>query len=81
MRLSFDLTETALRPFCPTRWTAKAKSFELVLYNCEALLETLLSISVVNYQVMCLEVTTKGSRIYAKLETFGLFCHSGLLQV
>jgi len=82
MRLSFDLTGAALRPFCPTRWTAKAKSFESVLHNCAALQETLISISVVNYQVTCLEVTTKASGIHAKLETFGLFfCYSGLHQV
>ena len=62
-----------MRPFCPTRWTAKAKSFESVLHNCRTLLETLLSISVVNDGVMCLEVTTKASGIPAKLEAFGLF--------
>jgi len=33
MRLTFDLTGGALRPLCPTRWTAKAKSFEWVLHN------------------------------------------------
>ena len=49
------------------------KSFESVLHNCEALLETLLSISVVNDGVTCLEVTTKASGIHANLETFDLF--------
>ena len=33
MRLSFDLTWGALRPLCPTRWSAKAKTFEWVLHN------------------------------------------------
>jgi len=73
MRLSFDLTGAALRLFCLTRWTAKAKSFESVLHNCEALLKTLLSISVVNDGVTCLEITTKASGIHAHLETFDLF--------
>jgi len=73
MRLSIDFAGAALRPFCHTRWTAKAKSFESDLHNCEALLETLLSVSVVNYQVTCLEVTIKTSGIHAKLEAFGLF--------
>jgi len=53
MRLSFDLTRVAFRPFFLSRWTAKAKSFDSVLHNCEALLETLLSISVVNDGVTC----------------------------
>jgi len=73
MRLSFDLTGAALRPFCHTRWTAKVKSFESALHNCEALLETLLSVSVVNYRVTCLEVTAKASGVHAELETFGLY--------
>jgi len=73
MRLSFDLTGAVLRPFCPTKWTAKAKSFESVLHKSEALLETLVSISIVNYQVTCLKVTTKASGIHAKLEAFDLF--------
>ena len=39
------LEAPSLRPLCPTRWTVKAKSFESVLLNYEALLETLQSIS------------------------------------
>jgi len=62
----------AAKGICFRLPSSQSRLFEPVLYNCEALLETLLSISVVNYQVTCLEVTTKGSRIYAKLETFGL---------
>jgi len=48
--------------------TAKAKSFESVLRNYEALLETLLSIAVCNDCVTCLEVTTKASGMHAELE-------------
>jgi len=73
MRLSFNLTGGALRPLCPTRWTAKAKSFEWVLHNYEAMLEILLSIAVGNDGVTCLEVETKASEIHAKLKTFDLF--------
>jgi len=62
-----------MRPFCITRWTAKAKFFESILHNCEALLETLHSISVNNDGVTCLEVSTKASRIHAEHETFDLF--------
>ena len=51
MRLSFDLTGGAL---CPTRWTAKAKSFEWVLHKYEAVLEILLSTAVGNDGVTCL---------------------------
>ena len=36
MKLSVDLTGGALRPLCPTRWTAKAKPFDWVLHNYEA---------------------------------------------
>jgi len=73
MRLSFDLTGGALRPLCPTRWSAKAKSFEWVLHNYDAMLEILLSIAVGNDRVTCLEVETKASEIHAKLEKFDLF--------
>jgi len=59
MRLSFDLTGGALRPLCPTRWSAKAKSFEWVLHNYDVMLEILLSIAVGNDGVTCLEVERK----------------------
>jgi len=76
MKLSCDLTGSALRPLCPTRWTAKVNSFEWVLHNYEAMLEALLSIAT------CLEVANKASGVNAKLETLDLFfCHSGFYQV
>ena len=62
--------------------TAKAKFFESVLHNYEALLETLLSVAVGNDGVTSVDVTTKASGIHAKLETCDLFfCHSSLHQV
>jgi len=73
MRLNFDLTGGALRPLCSTRWTAKAKFFEGVLLNYEAVLEILLSIDVGNDGVTGLEIETKASGIHAKLVTFDLF--------
>ena len=73
MRLSFDLTGGALRPLCSTRWTAKAKSFEWVLHNYDAMLEILLSTVIGNDGVTCLEVETKASEIHEKLDTFDLF--------
>ena len=44
IRCNFNVGGVTLRPLCPTRWTAKAKSFHSVLHNYEALLETLDSI-------------------------------------
>jgi len=70
MRFSFDLTGAALHPLCPTRWTAKAKLFEPVFQNCEALLETL---HAGDDEVTCLEVINIASGIHAELETFDLF--------
>ena len=57
------------------------KSFESVLHNCAALQETLISTFVVNYQVTCLEVTTKANEFHAKLDVCFVFCYSGLHQV
>jgi len=73
MRLSFDLIGVALRPLCPTRWTAKAKYFEWVLHNYEAVLEILHSIAVGYGGVTWLEFETKANGDHAKLETFDLF--------
>ena len=41
----FDLGRVTLHPLCPTRWTVKGKSFESVLCNYTALLETFNSIT------------------------------------
>ena len=60
-------------PLCPTRWTVKAKSFESVLCNYTALLETLHSITNGLDGVSNSEVTSKASGIHSQLETFDLF--------
>ena len=55
-----------LRPLCATRWTVKAKSFESVLLNYEALLETLQEIM----SDSTFEVTAKAGGIHKCLESF-----------
>ena len=51
----------------------KAKSFESVLHNYAALLETFHSITNGSDGVSNFEVTSKASGIHAQLETFDLF--------
>ena len=62
-----------MRPLCPTRWTVKAKSFESVLHNYTALLQTLHSITNGLDGVSNYEVISKASGIQSELETFDLF--------
>ena len=65
-----DLTSDgpSLRPLCPTRWTVKAKSFESVLLNYEALLETLHTI--VSEKDGTFEVVAKAGGIHKNMENF-----------
>ena len=68
------LEAPSLRPLCPTGWTVKAKFFESVLLNSEALLETLQSITNRSDGGSSnLKVVSKASSIYCCMESFDVF--------
>lgn len=73
IRGNLDVGGVSLRPLCPTRWTVKAKSFESVIHNYEALLDMLQSIITGSDGVTNFEVTSRAGGIYSKMETFDLF--------
>ena len=71
VRHEFSSDGPSLRPLCPTRWTVKAKSFEYVLMNYEALLETLHTI--VSEEDGTFEVVAKAGGIHKNMENFDVF--------
>ena len=74
VKQDFDAEMPTLKPLCPTRWTVKAKSFESLFLNYEALLETMHVIMTGCDGVTNFEVRSKALGIHSSLQTFDLLC-------